>query len=267
MTVAENIAAEVAGALDGARQIMPFSQRHPQFDTALAYRVTAALRSIRQARGEKQTGRKIGFTNRSIWEQYRIDRPIWGDMFDTTLHAAEPGTIFDLAGFSEPQIEPEIAFGIGSPPKPEMSEDEILGCIEWVAHGFEIVQSIFPRWAFSAADTIAAGGLHGAYLIGPRIPVADIPGAARALRDFAIELQRDGQVVDRGSGRNVLGSPLLALRHLLETLAADPHNPPLRAGEIVTTGTLTRAFPVAPGETWNTVLAGIGLPGLRATFG
>jgi len=43
----------------------------------------------------------------------------------------------------------------------------------------------------------------------------------------------------------VLDSPLLALRHLVELLAHDPHNPPVRAGEI-STGTLTLAMLIKP---------------------
>ena len=60
----------------------------------------------------------------------------------------------------------------------------------------------------------------------------------------------------------MLDGPLNALRHLVELLAAEHDNPPLAAGEIVTTGTLTRALPVAPGETWTTELFGVALPGL-----
>jgi len=41
---------------------------------------------------------------------------------------------------------------------------------------------------------------------------------------------------------------------------------PVQAGEIVTTGTLTKALPVSAGETWATVLDGIDLPGLSITF-
>jgi hypothetical protein len=41
--------------------------------------------------------------------------------------------------------------------------------------------------------------------------------------------------------------------------------PPLAAGEIVATGTLTRAFPVAAGEEWTTELTGLPLEG--AVFG
>jgi 2-oxo-3-hexenedioate decarboxylase len=61
----------------------------------------------------------------------------------------------------------------------------------------------------------------------------------------------------------VLGGPLSALRHLIDVLAHDQFNPPLAAGEIVTTGTLTRAFPVPAGATWTTELNGIALDGIR----
>ena len=44
-------------------------------------------------------------------------------------------------------------------------------------------------------------------------------------------------------------SPLLALAHLIQALARQPEAPPLSAGEIVTTGVITDAHPVAAGET------------------
>jgi 2-keto-4-pentenoate hydratase len=45
------------------------------------------------------------------------------------------------------------------------------------------------------------------------------------------------RVVDHGHSTNVLDGPASALRHLVGLLAHDPANPPLAAGEIVTTGT------------------------------
>ena len=65
----------------------------------------------------------------------------------------------------------------------------------------------------------------------------------------------------------MLSGPLTPLRHLVEMLVDDPHNPPLAAGEIVTTGTLTRAFPVTPGERWATAIEGLPLAGIEIVFG
>jgi 2-oxo-3-hexenedioate decarboxylase len=56
------------------------------------------------------------------------------------------------------------------------------------------------------------------------------------------------------------------VRHLAEALSEDKLGPLLAVGEIVTTGTLTRAFPVAAGEEWTTQLMKIPLEGARIRF-
>jgi 2-oxo-3-hexenedioate decarboxylase len=60
------VAAEAFAALDTGRQIEPFSSRLSSFSLDDAYRVTAAVRKMRETRGELPVGRKIGFTNRTI---------------------------------------------------------------------------------------------------------------------------------------------------------------------------------------------------------
>src|SRR5262245_59032861 len=187
------IAAEALAALDSGRQIAPFSSRLAGFEIDDAYRVTAAVRKMREARGERVVGRKIGFTNRTIWSEYGVHAPIWGYVYDRTVHdLAGIGGTFSLAGLPEPRIEPEIVFGLARAPTPGMDERALLDCVAWIAHGFELVQSIFPAWKFSAADTVAAFGLHGALLIGPRHALAT--GTAehwhRTLSRFEIDLAR-----------------------------------------------------------------------------
>jgi 2-oxo-3-hexenedioate decarboxylase len=227
--------------------------------------VTAAIRQMREAGGEIPVGRKIGFTNRTIWAEYHVDRPMWGYVYDSTVFdLAEIDDTFSISSFLEPRIEPEIVFQLASAPAPGLDERALLACIGWVAHGFEIVQSIFPDWKFSVPDTVAAFGLHGALLIGPHHSIAAHPEDwNRTLSSFDIDLKQDGAVVDHGHSSNVLGGPLWALRHLVDILARDPVNSPLAAGEIVTTGTLTRAFPVSAGEAWTTELTGVALDGIR----
>jgi 2-oxo-3-hexenedioate decarboxylase len=264
----EQIAAEAVAALAEGRQIAPFSYRFSSFELAEAYRVTAAVRKLREGRGEVPVGRKIGFTNRTIWAEYNVDAPIWGYVYDRTVHdLADIGDAFSLAGLTEPRIEPEIVFGLATAPTDTMDERALLASIEWIAHGFEIVQSIFPAWKFSAPDTVAAFGLHGALLIGPRHPIGAAPDNwIEALSSFEIDLKRGGMTIDHGRAANVLGGPLSALRHLIDLLDSDRNNPALAAGEIVTTGTLTRALPVAPGETWSTQLTGVPLDDIAVRF-
>jgi 2-oxo-3-hexenedioate decarboxylase len=268
LTKLDAVAAEAFGVLHTGRQIAPFSGRLSEFDLKDAYRVTSAIRQMRETSGEKPVGRKIGFTNRTIWAEYGVYEPVWGYVYDRTVHhLSEIGETFSLTGLAEPRIEPEIVFQLASPPAPGMDETALLACIGWVGHGFEIVQSIFPGWKFSAPDTVAAFGLHGALLIGPGHSIAaQAEDWGRTISTFEIELKRDGIFVDHGHARNLLGGPLSALRYLVDILARDQVNPPLAAGEFVTTGTLTRAFPVSAGEAWTTELTGVPLDGIGVRF-
>jgi 2-oxo-3-hexenedioate decarboxylase len=265
---AQDIAAEALAALDHKNPLAPFTARLPDFTLDEAYAVLAAQRALREQRGERVVGRKIGFTNRTIWPQYNVNGPIWGYIYDSTFrNLSEVGERFLLAPFSEPQIEPEIVLCLKAAPQSGMDESALLGCLAWIAPGFEIVQSIFPGWRFKAPDTVAGAGLHGALLIGERMPVpAATDRLVRELVDCTIILRRNGETVDQGRGANALGSPLSAILYLMRTLAQDRHNPPLAAGEIITTGTLTRAFPVTPGESWTAAVSGIALRDISVSF-
>jgi len=249
----------------GGRHVQSFSARYPGFTLDEAYRVTALANELRVAKGYKPVGRKAGFTNRRMWDEYGVSAPNWGYVYDRTLH--DLAVPLPLARYTEPKIEPEIMFGLAAPPSPGMDDAALLSCIAWVAHGFEIVQSIFPGWKFSLPDCTAANAMHGALLIGPR---HDIGTGAKdwlcTLPQFEVELYCDGTLMERGYGSNVLEGPLSAVRYLVELLARDPSNPPLAAGEIVSTGTLTRAFPVKAGEIWTTKLKGIDLEGVSLKF-
>ena len=266
------IARRMKSAQDEVRQIEPFTSagRGGSFDMAAAYEVARLIRETRVAEGAVPVGRKIGFTNPGMWARYGVRQPIWGPMYDRTvvrLPAGQASTECSLAGLAEPKIEPEIVFGLRSAPAAGSGTAALLDCIEWVAHGFEMVQSHFPGWRFEAPDAIADGSLHGLLLLGEPQPVARLgAGLEEALASFSVALDRDSIEVETATGAAVLGSPLAALAHLVEVLAGQPQSPPLAAGEIVTTGTITAAYPVQPGETWRSRVQGIGLPGLEVRF-
>jgi 2-oxo-3-hexenedioate decarboxylase len=268
---ADEIAREVLAALTQGRQITPFSERDPGFDFALAYRSAAVLRRLREARGERAVGRKIGFTDRTIWPQYSVDVPIWGYMYDTTVHRiADRTERFAVAGLVEPRIEPEIVFALARTPEPGMDERALLACVAWVAHGFEIVQSLYPGWHFKAPDTVAALGLRAALFIGSpqQVTPANLGAWHEQLATFEITLLRNGVEADRGGATKVMGGgPLSALHYLVALLAQDADNAPLSPGEIVTTGTLTRALPIVAGEIWSTSITGLPLSGIELALG
>jgi len=223
-------------------------------DVPAAYQQQLALRQLRQARGEIPRGFKIGFTNRGIWPRYNVYAPIWGSVWDTTLVFGEAAGTLSLAGSCQPRIEPETVFGLRATPVANASLQDLWEAIEWVAPGFEIVQAHRVDWKFTIPDTVADGGLHFRLVVGRRIPLRELSDSAQTLDGLlaraTVSLVRDGEVVDQGMGAHVLDSPLRALHHFLQELRACPGAPDLRAGDVVTTGTWTDAWPVAPGQQW-----------------
>lgn len=262
------LALEMKAAQDSAYQVEPFSARLTDFDLAAAYKIAHLIHRLRLSEGLKAIGRKVGFTNPEMWTKFGVREPIWAYIYDTTVvQLDDTRTTCPLSRFVEPKIEPEIVFGFGAAPQVGAGPTEILSTIEWVAHGFEIVQSHFPGWKFQAPDTVADSSLHGTLLIGPRRPLYQLgDDVMAALESFELTLTCDGRLVETGRGCNVLGSPLTALAHLLSVLANQPECLRLQAGEIVTTGTITTAQSIQPGETWQSELRGIALPGLSVGF-
>jgi 2-keto-4-pentenoate hydratase len=260
------VADRLIEAYDQRQSVEPLTSADPEFQPGSAYAVQRAIHARRLAGGWEAVGRKIAFTNRELWARYGVDQPLWAHMYGNTVHRVPAGRAQLAASrFVRPRIEPEVVFGLNGPVPPDGDARTVLERVDWIAAGFEIVQCHFPGWKFRAADCIAAFGLHGALVIGPAVAV-DSPQRdrlAERLPEFELLLARDGAVVDRGTGDRVLGSPALALRHLAGVLAAQPEAPPLEPGEIVTTGTITDAWPIAAGECWRSDYGDLDLPGIE----
>jgi 2-keto-4-pentenoate hydratase len=219
-----------------------------------------AVNALRRARGEQPVGYKIGFTNRSIWPLYNVFHPIWAPVWNSTLTQLDKCSAeISLQHFAEPRLEPEIVLCMARTPAGS-GPDAMFEAIDWIAHGLEIVQSPYPGWKFSAAEAVAAQSLHGALLVGPRKP-RSIVVRWQDLGALQLALALNGRPVASGSGEQALGNPVLALAHLADELARQGRS--LQAGDIVTTGTLTDAQPLSPGQCWTTSIAGCGLDGLE----
>ncbi|HKI64720.1 MAG TPA: fumarylacetoacetate hydrolase family protein [Burkholderiales bacterium] len=263
----DSLADEIMVLHQAGAIVAPFSERYSWLSAPAGYRAAARLHALRLALGWKPLGRKIGFTNRTIWPRYGVYQPMWGTVYDrTVIFAQADRATVSLAGLAQPRIEPEICFGLKAAPAVTHDADALLGAIEWVAHSVEIVQCHHPDWKLKIADCTADNGLHGRLVVGTPIPVRDLAGLGAKLPALRVELRKGEAVVDRGVGANVLGSPLEALAFLVEILSQQADAPPLVAGEIVSTGTLTDAHPVAPGETWSTAFEGLPLKGLQVSF-
>ena len=265
----KQIADRLIAAHDGATTLPPITAGAPDFSVADGYAVLHDIETRRRAQGWRPVGRKIGFTNRTIWPRYGVYQPMWAHVWTRTVHFAANGKAsLPLQGFVQPRIEPEVVFRLKAPVALTDDPAAVLASVEWIAPGFEIVQSHFPDWKFTAADCAASCGLHGALVVGAPVAVTEANRArlAATLPAFAVTLSRGNAVIDRWIGSNVLGSPALAMAHLARLLAEQPQAPRLVAGEIVTTGTITDAWPIAAGETWSSDYGALGLEGLTLSF-
>lgn len=249
-------------AFDGGTQVAPLTDaRLLNIDDG--YAIAAQIHDLRKARGENTVGRKIGFTNRTIWPIYNVDAPVWGWVWDSGLHDIPASGEITLPPQAELRIEPEIVFGFAQSPDADMTDADLWACVDWVAHGFEIVTSAFPGWRFTAPDTAAGQAMHASLWIGPRLPANQVDPAD--LARFGLTLQGPNTRLS-GTGADVLGGPLDALRHLLSEIPRMPGAGPVAKGEVVTTGTLTDAPLIASGQDWRSEINGLALDGLAVTL-
>jgi 2-oxo-3-hexenedioate decarboxylase len=235
----------------------------PALDLATAWQVSARADQLLQAAGRTPRGWKIGFTNRGIWPRYGVHQPIWGRVWDDTLTLLDSTeATVSLARMVEPRLEPEIVFGLARDIESGMDEAALAHCIDWVAHGLEIVHT-HVGWRFDGpAAPVADFGLHGRLLVGPRRRFTDWALPADALASLNLRLSCGDEFRDSGRGANVLDGPMSALRLWLAAMREQTPQAAVRAGEVVTTGTLTDAWPVQAGQTWRTQTDDARLPGL-----
>ena len=267
----KQIAQELLAGYDAGKCIPSIVARQPGFGWDEGYAVLAEILELRRARGERTLGRKIGFTNRNIWAEYGATAPIWAHVYDTTLtHVAGNRATVSLRGSVQPRLEPEIAFKLKGPLRAGLADPrQVLDALEWYAPSFEIVDCHLADWKFQSAESAADFALHWRLFVGTPCVIRepDKDDLVGQLRDCQVTLRKNGAVADRGVGANALGHPASALAHLAAVLAGQPQFEPLAAGELVTTGTLTAAMPIRPGEVWSSEYAGLPITGLTLTFG
>ena len=213
-----------------------------------AYRVSNEIYRLRQNKGEKAIGVKIGFTNQTIWKQYNVNAPMFGRMYASTVLGENEN--FNLERFLEPKLEPEIFFRLRDIPNSSMDDYELLSCCSHFGIGVELVQSVFKDWKFTLVDTVSAFGLHGQYKI---LREVELPsnkeikrGIVDDLKSFTITLKRDEQTLETGKAENILGvGPLKALRAYVDFCAKREEW--FQLDSIITTGTITDAFDMEEG--------------------
>ena len=81
------IADEISKAISQTQQIVPFSKRGILLSLQDAYDVASLVRENLDSPPE--VGKKIGFTNRNIWDVYNVNAPIWGPITSKSVSFTE----------------------------------------------------------------------------------------------------------------------------------------------------------------------------------
>jgi 2-oxo-3-hexenedioate decarboxylase len=218
-----------------------------------AYAVQAGLLRLRQARGERLIGLKMGFTSEAKRAQMKIDDLIFGRLTDA-MRIEEGGTL-SLGGFIHPRVEPELAFLLGAPLRGEVSAERARHAVAGVAPALEVIDSRYRDFRFSLADVIADNSSSAALVVGPwQRPPPDLAA-------LGIRLCCDGAVLESGTAAAIMGDPLRSLMAAARLAAAADLT--LEAGWLVMAGGATAAHPLRAGTQVSVEVESLGSARLR----
>jgi 2-oxo-3-hexenedioate decarboxylase len=257
------LAEELSAARTHKQLVTAPTMREGGLDLDTAYAIESELVRLRTGEGHRAVGIKVGFANKAMWRALKLDTLVWAHMYDDTVRqAAGNEATVSIGALIAPKIEPEIVLKLHAPIPEGADAAGALGAIEWIALGFEIIDCVYPDWKFTPVDFVASYGLHAGLIVGAPLPVTaeNIPGLVDQLAAFTVSLQKNGEGVAQGAGKNSLKSPALCVAEL--SSAMGKRGSRLGAGDLVSSGTLTEAQLLAPGETYTATVEGIPLPPL-----
>lgn len=223
-------------------------------DRDTAYEIQQAGVALRSAMGHRIVGAKVGMTNagRAAMLGIAPSGPVVGQLYD--VGEITDGQL-DIGTLIQPRVEPEIVFCLNRPLRgPGITVRDVIQATEWVAPGFEIVDSSFAGFKFQIEDSIADGCSGAAFMVGDTVHrLADVGD----LSLLGCVLDVDGVVVASGTGAGVLGHPARAVAFAANELVARGR-PSLEAGSIVFTGAFSDAAPISGAHSVTARFAGLG---------
>lgn len=237
--------AQLAQALDQARAT---ATTIAQLDEGLsiedAYAVQRAILDLQRSRGAVYAGLKLGFTSQAKMEQMGVSDIIVG--FLTREMELTPGAELVLDGLIHPRIEPELVFRLSRTVEPEAGETasdlaaRIREATDAVAAGMEVIDSRYENFRFSLSDVVADNTSAARFVVGAW---QDFP---RPLSGLGVELEVDGEIVERGVSDAILGDPLRAFEQLASMVLR--YGFAIPAGGTVLAGSMTQAVYLTPGQ-------------------
>ncbi|HMC41241.1 MAG TPA: fumarylacetoacetate hydrolase family protein [Acidimicrobiales bacterium] len=193
------------------------------------------------AAGRRVSGRKIGVTSKAVQQQIGVDQPDFGTLFADTEYG--DGIEIEAHRLIQPRAEAEVALvlerDLADPPH---GFAEIIRAVAFALPAIEVVDSRIADWDISIVDTVADNASCGLYVVGSR-PVLL---SAFDARTVPMRMTVDGTEKSAGTGAACLGNPLHAARWLADTMCQ--RGVPLRAGDVIMTGSLGPLVPLAPGQ-------------------
>ena len=128
--------------------------------------------------------------------------------------------------------------------KSNYSEEDTLIIIESLYAGIELPDSRFLNFTkVGEANLIADNACANQFILGPKLSE---DWKNKNLKDQKVSISVNDKINEYGLGENVLGSPILALRWLLNELLK--FKIPLKKGHFVSTGTVTKPIPIKKGD-------------------
>jgi 2-oxopent-4-enoate/cis-2-oxohex-4-enoate hydratase len=248
---------ELYAALRAQHTVPPLTSRESAISIEDAYRISRNLLERRVADGETIIGKKTGVTSKVVQAALGVHQPDFGYLTD--VMAFPDGAEISIAThLIQPRAEGEIAFILGKDLQgPGVTNEQVIAATEAVRPCFEIVDSRISDWKIAIADTIADNASSGVFVLGKD---AVSPRGV----DFVtcgMVVWKNGEVLSTGAGAAALGSPVTCVAWLANTLGA--FGVPLRAGEVILSGSLVPLEPVRPGDQMELRIAGIGSASVR----
>ena len=247
----EELGLELYTALIERRTLSPLTDRGLGLTVDDAYAIQTEFVGRRLVGTNKIVGKKIGVTSRPVQSMLGVTQPDFGILLADMI-VPERGDI-SMSGMIQPRAEGEIAFVlkrdlIG----PGITNAQVLQATEGVMACLEIVDSRITDWKIKIEDTVADNASCGVFVLGDRM----VSPASLDLALAGMVITRNGRIVGTGAGAATLDSPVNAVAWLANTLGTK--GIPLKAGEVILSGSLAALIPVVAGDAIGVSIQGIG---------
>lgn len=231
----EDLADELWRAETERQPIDPLTERYANLALADAYQIQLLNIRRRVAAGERIIGHKIGLTARAMQIKFNVDTPDYGHLLNTMRIPA--GHNLNMNELIDPQIEVEPAFVLGRKlVGPGITQKDVLKAVEYSSVCFEVIDSRILDWRIRLQDTVADNGSSARIAVGTQMH----DPTALDLADLKTELEVDGQIVETGSTRDILGHPINGVVWLVNAIAQ--YGVAFEAGHVILPGTCTRSY-------------------------